>query len=922
MSMVIDRLSSDAISAVMIAQTESKSRGLSELTEEFLAAGVCSEPERAGRTLERYGITASGLIKSAERILDAPSVGEASATGKITEGENPLPFSEGAKAVLDRVTVIADRFASPRVRSEHVLLALLGYNYDSAATDASQCRGLAVIKDALIDEEAKAKFDAFEFCDALLDDLMDQPEPKDDDDDAASGAPGGSGAPGRDVVVTRTEVVTTGAPAPGSTPTLDAVGVDLTRMAYDGKLDAVYGREDEIRQALRTLGRRRKNNPCLIGEPGVGKTSIAEGLAQVLASGFGGKEGNDYAKNEEEEFKRKFLGIKNPFQKKEEEEEEKAAADYRDQGEGAAQPPTLPPCPLNLKGYRLVSVDLASLVAGTRNRGDFEERIQKIVSEARSTRTILFVDEVHTLIGAGGGDGASNAANLLKPALARGELRLLGATTTAEYRRYIEKDGALERRFQPLTVEEPTVEQAESILGAIVPKYEEYHGVKYTPLALEAAAKLSDRYINDRYLPDKAIDLLDESGSMIRMMDDGTDDADIFVTDDTIAQVVSEISGVPVGRLDTGEKARLRTLEKEMEKRVIGQDRAVRSVAKSVRRARSGLRDGRRPVASFLFCGPTGVGKTELCKSLADTYFGREKDMIRIDMSEYMERHTTSRLVGSPPGYVGYDEGGQLTEAVRRKPHSVVLLDELEKAHPDVLNILLQVLDEGTLTDGKGRTVSFKNTILVMTSNVGSDRILDLARNGAGGGTTASVLDMAEVVKDELTKSMKPELLNRIDEIVIFSPLAYEDLRDIASNLVEATAERASSEGNIELIVTDELLEKILDDGVLSSPEFGARPMRRTVQRFVEDTVAEGVMREFVQEGDEVTVDVASPAEASGFAGGRADRVVAKITRSANGMQESMLVPVEDDAGIGSIKDDEDDLLNRAMPPLPENSFE
>jgi len=493
-----------------------------------------------------------------------------------------------------------------------------------------------------------------------------------------------------------------------------------------------------------------------------------------------------------------------------------------------------------------------------------------------------------------------NAANLMKPALARGELRLLGSTTTSEYRKYIEKDGALERRFQPLTVREPTVDETLDILGAVLPKYEEYHGVEYTNNALVTAAKLSDRYISDRFLPDKAIDVLDEAGSMIKMSDDAEN---FYVTEDAITSVISELSGIPVGSLDTGEKARLRNLELEMGKRIKGQERAIKAVAKSIRRARAGMRDGKRPVASFMFCGPTGVGKTEVCKALAETYFGQEKDMIRIDMSEYMDRFSTSRLVGAPPGYVGYDEGGQLTEAVRRAPHSVVLFDEVEKAHEDVLNILLQVMDEGTLTDGKGRTVSFKNTVFVMTSNIGSQRILDMSKQSSGDNLQQTE-DVAEVVKEELESTMKPELLNRIDEIVVFSPLSYDNLRDIASNILDATAKRVADDQDIKMTISDSVVKMVTREGLQSAAQFGARPIRRAAQRYLEDTMSEAIMREFVDEGDTVIVEMDNEKE-----------MIVKITNV--GKKQSILIPVEDNAGIGSTPNGlEWQALNGALPSL------
>jgi len=524
------------------------------------------------------------------------------------------------------------------------------------------------------------------------------------------------------------------------------------------------------------------------------------------------------------------------------------------------------------------------LVAGTSNRGDFERKMKNLIKEASENNVILFIDEIHNLVGTGGGgDGAMNAANLLKPALARGELRLMGATTTPEYRRYIEKDGALERRFQPLVVKEPTVFETLEILGMISPRYEEFHGVEYTYNALVAATKLSNRYINDRFLPDKAIDMIDEAGSMVKMSEE--QEESFYVTEDTIQTVVSEKTGVPVGKLDTGEKSRLKNLENELGKRIKGQNPAVRAVSKAIRRARSGMRDGKRPVASLLFCGPTGVGKTELCKSLAETYYGEEKNMIRIDMSEYMDRFSTSRLIGAPPGYVGYDEGGQLTEAVRRSPHSVILFDELEKAHEDVLNLLLQIMDEGTLTDGKGRTVSFKNNIFVMTSNIGSRQIVDAARSfdlEVDGKQLTT-----DVVKGALEEALKPELLNRIDEIIVFSPLPYDQLKEISTNLIGNTVKRVADDQNIEIDVSENIAEIVTREALASASIYGARPIRRAVQRYLEDTMAEAIMSDFIKEGDSASLNLKDP---------NSGNKVVEIRRNIDG--ESILIDVDEDAGI------------------------
>eukprot|EP00561_Arcocellulus_cornucervis_P012084 CAMPEP_0185800320 /NCGR_PEP_ID=MMETSP1322-20130828/821_1 /TAXON_ID=265543 /ORGANISM="Minutocellus polymorphus, Strain RCC2270" /LENGTH=896 /DNA_ID=CAMNT_0028495961 /DNA_START=21 /DNA_END=2711 /DNA_ORIENTATION=- len=891
----------------MVGQSESKAAGLESLGNAMITFGVASRPERADRTLSKFNILPLSVKVSATKLATgtwpkaADDEGMATGASIDMNDADALPFSEEAKATLSRAGTIADRFASKTVRTEHLLLALLEYNVDAGSAAAkgaggadSSCKALSVILNS--DGVDADDFDAFAFCDSLLDDLLEQGPVQEEVGIDANSQDNGE-------VVTQKEVVVIGGSS-GNTPTLDDVGVDLTLMALEGKLDAVYGRDNEVRMCLRTLGRRRKNNPCLIGDPGVGKTAIAEAIAQVIASSYptaGQSKADKKARN----------WLRNPFggNKDKDGNLNGEGSDDDDEDANPLIDLNLPICPKSLEGYRVISVELASLVAGTANRGDFEKRVQSLVREAGSSKTILFIDEIHTLIGTGGGDGGLNAANLLKPALARGELQVIGATTTTEYRTYIERDGALERRFQPLNVKEPTVDETLDILEAVRPRYEEYHGVEYTPKAMEAAAKLSDRYLNDRFLPDKAIDLIDEAGSLVKMDIFDEEEDDIIVTEDTVAEVISEISGIPIGRLDTGEKERLRNLEEDMGMRIKGQERAVRAVAKSIRRARSGLRDGRRPIASFMFCGPTGVGKTEVCKSLAETYYGREKDMIRIDMSEYQERFSTSRLVGSPPGYVGYDEGGQLTNAVRRAPHSVVLLDEIEKAHEDVLNILLQILDEGQLTDGKGRTVSFKNCILIMTSNVGSQKILDLSKVQAG------VLEMANTVKEELEKSMKPELLNRIDEVVVFSPLSYKNLRAIASNILGETVVRAKEEQEMDLTVTEDLVEKVTEEGCMSANQYGARPIRRAAQQFLENTLSEAIMQDFVSEGEEVVVDVASKDEADEFEG---DQVVVKIIKKSTG--KSMLIQVEDDAGLGSVEfqSPEDEALNRDMPPLPE----
>ncbi|OEU18524.1 AAA_2-domain-containing protein [Fragilariopsis cylindrus CCMP1102] len=757
---------------------------------------MVAHPERAARTLERYKIDNFDEVEtSAIRTLQFTLSTFNYDPNKIDENSNkstnvePLPFSDESRVLLTKACLIADRMESPTVRSEHVILALMGYNN-------------------------KMKIDTV----PVMDLLRTIPALK---------------QVNRETGKVKDTVVVGGSESKGgSTNTLNDVGVDMTQMALDGRLDMVFGRDQEIRSALRTLGRRRKNNPCLIGDPGVGKTAVAEGVAQKADTNF----------------------------------------DYN-----------LPPCPKSLLGARVISIELAGLVAGTSNRGDFERKMKNLIKEASENNVILFIDEIHNLVGTGGGgDGAMNAANLLKPALARGELRLMGATTTPEYRRYIEKDGALERRFQPLEIKEPTVFETLEILGAISPKYEEFHGVEYTYNALVAATKLSNRYINDRFLPDKAIDMIDEAGSMIKQNED---EESFYVTEDAIQTVVSEITGIPVGKLDTGEKSRLSNLEVEIGKRIKGQNPAVRAVSKAIRRARSGMRDGKRPISSLLFCGPTGVGKTELCKSLAETYFGEEKNMIRIDMSEYMDKFSTSRLIGAPPGYVGYDEGGQLTEAVRRQPHSVILFDELEKAHEDVLNLLLQIMDEGTLTDGKGRTVSFKNNIFVMTSNIGSRQIVEAAKSMDQDVDENQVT--SDVVKGALEEALKPELLNRIDEIIVFSPLPYDRLKEIATNMIASTVKRVADDQKLVLTVSDNIAELVTREALGGASIYGARPIRRAVQRYLEDTMAEAIMSDFIQEGDTASLNLKDP---------NSGKKVVEIRREIDG--ETMLIDVDEDAGI------------------------
>ena len=634
----------------------------------------------------------------------------------------------------------------------------------------------------------------------------------------------------------------------GSTPTLDSFGRDLTEMASEGKIDPVIGRSDEIDRVIQILSRRTKNNPCLIGEPGVGKTAIAEGLAQHIVEGL---------------------------------------------------------VPETLKGKRVVTLDIASMIAGSKYRGDFEERIKNAIDEVtKNGNVILFIDELHVLIGAGSAEGAVDAANILKPSLARGEIQVIGATTLDEYKKHIEKDAALERRFQPIIVNEPSAEDAVKILKGIRDKYEAHHKVKITDEAVEAAVKLSKRYIQDRFLPDKAIDLMDEAASKLRIKNLTTppdlkameeeiasisakkedavkaqnfEDAAKFrdeekqkiaeleemkkkwaesksaeklvVTENEIEEIVSMQTGIPVSKIASGESERLLHMEEILHKRVVGQDEAVTAVAKAIRRGRVGLKDPKRPVGSFLFLGPTGVGKTELSKALAEVMFGDENSIIRVDMSEYMEKHTVSRLIGSPPGYVGFEDGGQLTEKVRRKPYSVILFDEIEKAHPDVFNVMLQILDDGMVTDAKGRKIDFKNTVIVMTSNIGAKNITEQKKFGFApeeDNFSKTQESIRNDVMAELKRNFRPESLNRIDDIIVFKQLNKDDIKQIAVKMTASVVKRLADMG-ITLTVDDSAIELLSEKGF--DVIYGARPLRRAIQSMLEDKVAEKMLEGVLTNG-------------------------------------------------------------------------
>ena len=791
--------------ALRLSQEAAEEMGHGYVGSEHLLLGLLREEEGiAHRVLSEYGVTDEMVCDVLQR-----SVGKGTSGVAPSQGLTPR-----AKSVVELAVSESARMGSSYIGTEHLLMGILREGGNMA---------LRILRAMGVDPKKMYS--------SIVQKLNDTPHT------VASGA---ADRGGRE--------------SDKKNKTLAEFTRDLTEAARSGKLDPVIGREKEIQRVIQILSRRTKNNPVLIGEPGVGKTAIAEGLAERIASGD---------------------------------------------------------VPEELLDKKLLSLDLSGMVAGTKYRGEFEERIKNTLAEVKKAgNVILFIDELHTIVGAGSAEGAVDAANIIKPALGRGEIRVIGATTLNEYRKYIEKDAALERRFQPVTVGEPTPEATLEILKGLRDKYEAHHKLTITDEALEAAVQLSKRYIGDRFLPDKAIDLMDEAASQVRMTAEASSPdlkaleekiaalhrekseavtAQDFekaaqlrdiekdyqeqveierdnwrkqmaqnrgsVTADDVAKVVAGWTGIPVTRLTEDESMRLLKLEEKLHQRVVGQDEAVNAVAKAIRRSRVGLKDPKRPIGSFLFLGPTGVGKTELCKTLAEAMFGDENAMVRIDMSEYMEKHTVSRLVGSPPGYVGHEEGGQLTEKVRRKPYSVVLFDEIEKAHEDVWNILLQILEDGIVTDSQGRKVDFKNTIIVMTSNVGAKNITaDAARLGFDGGDKdekeseeAHFGRIRDAVMADLKRTFRPEFLNRIDEIIVFRQLTEDNIRQIARRMLEVTGARMAQQG-ITLEADDDAVAELARDGF--DPQYGARPLRRAIQSMVEDAVAEKMLEGELKSGD------------------------------------------------------------------------
>ena len=804
-----EKFTRQAKAALKLAESAARSWKHSYIGTEHILVGLLDEQEgTAGKILEEFGVDREKLESLITKLI-APS--------GVLVAEKSAGYSPRAQKVREQAVKEAEKQNEDLAGTEHLLLAMLKET-DCVGTRLLYTMGVNIQK----------------LYSAVL---------------AAAGID--TNAIPEELQMSKNQKGKQGS----TTLTLDQYSRDLTAMAADGNLDPVVGRDKEIARLIQILSRRTKNNPCLVGEPGVGKTAIVEGLAQRIISGM---------------------------------------------------------VPESVKNKRVVVLDLSGMVAGSKYRGEFEERIRNVINEVRSNQGILlFIDELHTIIGAGGAEGALDASNILKPSLSRGEIQLIGATTLEEYRKYIEKDAALERRFQPVTVEEPSEEETIEILKGLRPYYEKHHGVAIEDSALEAAVKMSERYINDRFLPDKAIDIIDEAASKVRLggcrmapevdalelelheiqkdKEKAVKQADlslakelqarqreieteiskykekeerrnkrkkISVTETSVADIISDWTKIPVQRLTEGETKRLARLEKELNKRVIGQEEAVKAVAQAVKRGRVGLKDPNRPIGSFLFLGPTGVGKTELSKALAEAVFGSEQAMIRVDMSEYMEKHSVSKLIGSPPGYVGYDEGGQLSEKVRRNPYSVLLFDEIEKAHPDVFNILLQVLDDGHITDAHGRKVDFKQTIIIMTSNAGAQAIIEPKKLGflSNNDEKQDYERMKSGVMEEVRRLFKPEFLNRIDEIMVFHPLNKTHIKKIVNIMLKTLEKRCKEQLDIQLKITESVKDFLAEAGFDS--KYGARPLRRAIQTKLEDPMANALLEGTIKRGDTVRIQL------------------------------------------------------------------